>query len=61
LLRRFRQELLNPNPNAEFRGSLIDENMFAIDINEWGMENVIEQYREEHPEKIKHLPIPRTA
>ena len=61
LLSRFRRELLDPDPNASFRGSLIDENMFAIDVKEWGMENVIEQYREEHPEKIKHLPLEPTA
>lgn len=57
LLERFRRELLDPDPNASFRGSLIDENMFAIDVKEWGMENVIEQYRDEHPEKIKHRPL----
>lgn len=57
LLNRFRRELLDPDPNASFRGSLIDENMFAIDVKEWGMENVIEQYRAEHPEKIKHQPL----
>ncbi len=62
LLSRFRRELLDPDPNASFRGSLVDENMFAIDVHEWGMENVIEQYRAEHPEKIKHLPTTtRTA
>jgi len=60
LLHRFRRELLEPDLSAQFRGSLIDENMFAIDVKEWGMENVIEQYREEHPEKIKHLPQPQT-
>ncbi len=53
LLTRFRRELLEPDPQASFRGSLIDENMFAIDVKEWGMDNVIEQYRAEHPEKIR--------
>ena len=59
LLDRFRRELLDPDPKASFRGSLIDENMFAIDVKEWGMENVIEQFRNEHPEKMKHLPLTR--
>jgi hypothetical protein len=57
LLTRFRNELLDPDPKARFRGSLVDENMFAIDVHEWGMENVIEQYRADHPEKIKHRPF----
>jgi Nucleotidyl transferase of unknown function (DUF2204) len=61
LLSRFRRELLDPDPQASFRGSLIDENMFAIDVKEWGMENVIAQYRAEHPEKIKHLPLEKIA
>jgi hypothetical protein len=45
LLRRFRAELESPNPAAAFRGSLIDENMFAIDVQEWKLENVIAEYR----------------
>jgi len=45
LLARFRSELEHPNPNAQFRGSLIDENMFAIDACEWGLDNLVEQYR----------------
>jgi hypothetical protein len=45
LLGRLQQELRNPNPRAPFRGSLIDENMFAIDVREWGMANLIEDQR----------------
>src|SRR5262249_20658021 len=45
LLAKFRADIDNPDINAAFRGSLIDENMFAIDVNEWGLHNVIEQYR----------------
>jgi hypothetical protein len=45
LLTRFRAELEKPNPAAAFRGSLIDENMFAIDVREWKLENVIAEYR----------------
>ncbi len=54
LLTKFRADVLDPDPNAAFRGSLIDENMFAIDVKEWGLQNVIEDYRsntrEEAPE-----------
>jgi hypothetical protein len=45
LLSRLRNELDHPDPNAAFRGSLIDEMMFAIDIKEWGMPNLNEQLR----------------
>lgn len=45
LLGRLRRELDNPNPRAHFRGSLLDENMFAIDVHEWGMANLIERHR----------------
>ncbi len=52
LIGRLRDELDNPNPKAHFRGSLIDENMFAIDVHEWGMENLIEQHRNKAGLKI---------
>src|SRR5437879_5169644 len=48
LLERFESALMNPDLAAPFRGSLIDENMFAIDVQEWGLENEIERYRDEH-------------
>jgi hypothetical protein len=45
LLSRLRDELEHPNPHAVFRGSLIDDKMFAIDVEEWGMTNLNEQMR----------------
>ena len=45
LLVRFSSELTNRNPSAKFRGSLVDDNMFAIDVAEWGMENVLDVHR----------------
>jgi len=56
LLKRLREEIINPDLNANFRGSLIDENMFAIDVNEWGMRNVIEEYRAQHPDRLPNQP-----
>ncbi len=52
LLARFRSEVEHPDPNAQFRGSLIDENMFAIDAYEWGLDNLVEQYRFRREKKI---------
>jgi hypothetical protein len=45
LLGRFQRELRDGS-RAPFRGSLIDENMFAIDVCEWGLENELARYRE---------------
>jgi hypothetical protein len=52
LLGRLEHEIANPNPTAPFRGSLIDENMFAIDVSEWGMDNLIDGYRARRTPKI---------
>lgn len=48
LLEKFERDLMDPKLDAPFRGSLIDENMFAIDVQEWGHENEIERYRQQH-------------
>lgn len=45
LLGRFASTIENDHTNAEFRGSLVDDNMFSIDFKEWGLENVLEGYR----------------
>lgn len=46
LLSRFSSELRSPNARARFRGSLIDDKMFAIDTDEWGLENLMEEYQQ---------------
>lgn len=56
LLSRLRTELSAPKPSAPFRGSLFDEKMFAIDVKEWGMENLLEEQRERREPKIGGLP-----
>ncbi|HET9836681.1 MAG TPA: nucleotidyltransferase [Candidatus Angelobacter sp.] len=45
LLNRFKVELEHPNKDAEFRGSLIDDKMFAIDVKEWGKRDTLEEHR----------------
>lgn len=52
LLGKLISELAFPDPQASFRGSLIDERMFAIDIAEWKLENLIEEYRAQAEPKI---------
>jgi hypothetical protein len=45
LLARFAHEVRSPNPRARFRGSLIDDKMFAIDVREWGLGNLVKECR----------------
>src|SRR6201981_1452902 len=42
LLAKFSEEVNSPKAGASFRGSLIDDAMFAIDVEEWGMENIFQ-------------------
>ena len=52
LLGRLLDELNSPSAAAPFRGSLIDEKMFSIDVKEWGMENLLKQLRDRREPKI---------
>lgn len=52
LLSRFEREVREPDPQAEFRGSLVDDNMFAIDVNEWKLANLLDEKRRE---RLSHL------
>ena len=56
LLGRLQGEISNGYRKQPFRGSLIDENMFAIDLKEWGLENILEQYRARREPKITTVP-----
>ncbi len=48
LLARFAKGLRSPDPKARFRGSLIDDKMFAIDVNEWGLDDLLNECRARH-------------
>jgi hypothetical protein len=39
-------EIQHPNPEAQFRGSLVDDNMFSIDMKDWGLPDIEREYRE---------------
>lgn len=45
LLSRFSHEIRRPQPDAPFRGSIVDENMFRIDIKHWGLADIQQDYR----------------
>ena len=47
LLKRFERAVQNLNSDAKFRGSLVDDNMFAIDVNEWELPNLLAERREQ--------------
>ena len=53
LLQRFEEAVSRPDPTAKFRGSLIDDKMFAIDLNEWGLDNLMQEFRER---RLKGIP-----
>jgi hypothetical protein len=50
LMGRLQHEIEHSRHNAEFRGSLIDDKMFAIDVEEWGLPDIEKRYRDaRHP------------
>jgi len=55
LVSRFQKAVSHPDTGASFRGSLVDDKQFAIDVHEWGMENLLLQYRER---RLKSIPPP---
>jgi hypothetical protein len=62
LLSRFSSAIGSPNPRARFRGSLIDPRIFAIDVDEWGLDDVLREYRDRRTKiraRIQNLPDSR--
>jgi hypothetical protein len=55
LLSRLQRDLESPPKDAPFRGSLIDEKMFAIDVKEWGMKDLLQEQREQREPKIAEV------
>jgi hypothetical protein len=53
LLQRLEREIARPDPHAKFRGSLVDDKMFAIDVNEWRLANLLEEKRRSRLEEIE--------
>jgi hypothetical protein len=49
-----KQSLASPAP-PRFRGTLLDDNMFAIDVKEWGLPDLLEQYRSRRRARITDL------
>lgn len=51
---RFQNVLSHPTPDATFRGSLIDDKMFAIDVKEWGLTDLLAEFRSQ---RLKNLSL----
>jgi hypothetical protein len=52
LIENFTRELSEPNKQAQFRGSLLDERMYAIDVKEWGLADLLEKARAAKRQRI---------
>jgi Nucleotidyl transferase of unknown function (DUF2204) len=60
LIGRFTAAVSHTDSQQEFRGSLIDPCMFAIDVNEWGLEDILARYRASQPITIA-MPLKRSC
>ena len=58
LLSRYMHLVQHPDPNAPFRGSLVDENIFSIDVKDWGLEDIQSEYRARHLQKTPNKSHP---
>lgn len=56
LLKRYLKLVLQPDGQGRFRGSLIDDNMFAIDVKDWGLEDILQEYRSRRLATIGAIP-----
>jgi len=61
LLSRYAELLQHTNPNAPFRGSLVDENMFSIDVKDWGLEDLQGGFRTRRLHKQAHSAEPNSS
>jgi hypothetical protein len=55
LLGRFSTEVSKPTPAAPFRGSLVDDKMFSIDVKEWGMEDILRARRMARQKRVRKI------
>jgi hypothetical protein len=56
LLGRYLKLVLQPDGQGRFRGSLIDDKMFAIDVKDWGLDDVLAEYRSRRLSRIGVIP-----
>jgi Nucleotidyl transferase of unknown function (DUF2204) len=56
LLSRYMRVVQHPDRTARFRGGLVDENIFSIDIKDWGLPDLQEEYRARQVQKSGPAP-----
>lgn len=54
------ERIRQPNQREPFRGTLIDPNMFAIDVKEWGERDLFLEYYKRHPSLLERDPEDRS-
>jgi hypothetical protein len=57
LTRRLQECVQHPNKDEPFRGTLIDPNMFAIDVKEWGERDLLREYCARHPSLLQAIDL----
>jgi hypothetical protein len=60
LTERFNQSVAAPNSPEQFRGTLIDPRMFAIDVNEWGERDIYRERWENYPHPLQETNTTRS-
>jgi hypothetical protein len=60
LTERFNQSVAAPNSTKQFRGTLIDPRMFAIDVNEWGERDIYRELWENYPHPLQETNTTRS-
>ena len=58
LLGRLQKSLARPEPTTSFRGTLLDEKMFAVDVNEWGLHDALAESRAKDRRRIEPCSTP---
>jgi hypothetical protein len=53
LTRQLEERIQSPKKGEPFRGTLIDPNMFAIDVKEWGERDLYQEYLARHPSLLQ--------
>lgn len=53
LIENFTRDLSEPDQRARFRGALLDERMFAIDVQEWGLADLLSEARAGKRDRIR--------
>jgi hypothetical protein len=53
LLQQLQNHVEHPRADAAFRGTLIDPNLFAIDVKEWGERDLYRENCEHHPRLLE--------